>query len=120
MFKINIPAASSGVLKSFGQSIRPKGRGIIARKIKIMMKAFIQKTHYHQWIKWGKYIIIETMSFLFLIFGVDTLIGSYSLKNPMEFIMYFFSSSMIILISFVGIIYPIFQLHASLKVHKRQ
>jgi hypothetical protein len=34
------------------------------------------------------------------------------MKNALEFIMSFFSSSLIILVSLVGIIYPVFQIHA--------
>jgi hypothetical protein len=41
------------------------------------------------------------------------------MKNPYEFIMYFFSSSLIILISIVGIIYPAFHLRAALKLHTK-
>ena len=82
---------------------------------KAMMKAFTPTSKAYICIKWVQYIIIEILSLVFLIFGADTLIGSYSLKNPMEFIMYFFSSSLIILISLVGIIYPIFQIHAFLN-----
>jgi hypothetical protein len=40
------------------------------------------------------------------------------MKNPLEFIMYFFSSSLIILISMVGIIYPVFRIRATLKPNK--
>jgi hypothetical protein len=38
----------------------------------------------------------------------------------MEFIMYFFSSSLIILISLVGVIYPIFRIHAFFKASNHQ
>jgi hypothetical protein len=64
---------------------------------------------------WGKNGFIGILSLLFFIFGVETLMGAYSLNNPMEFIMYFFSSSLIILISLVGLIYPICRIHAFLK-----
>jgi len=64
---------------------------------------------------WGKNIFIAFLSLFFLIFGVNALITAYSTKNPLEFIMYFFSSSLIILISIVGIIYPFFRIRAILK-----
>ena len=64
---------------------------------------------------WGKNIFIAFLSLFFLIFGVSSLITAYSTKNPLEFIMYFFSSSLIILISVVGIIYPFFRIRAILK-----
>jgi len=52
---------------------------------------------------------------LFLLLGIETLIGSFHLQNPLEFIMYFFSASFMILVSLVGILYPAFQVHAHLK-----
>ena len=40
---------------------------------------------------WVKNVAVLLLSLLFLIIGVNTLLGSYNLKNPMEFVMYFFS-----------------------------
>ena len=54
---------------------------------------------------WIKNIAVLLLSLLFLIIGVNTLLGSYSLKNPMEFVMYFFSASLLILVCIVGVIY---------------
>jgi hypothetical protein len=59
---------------------------------------------------WVKNIIVLLLSLLFLIIGVNTLWGSYSLKNPLEFVMYFFSASLLILVCIVGIIYFFFSL----------
>jgi hypothetical protein len=67
---------------------------------------------------WGKNILIAMVSLFFLLFGTETLIGSFYLKNPLEFITYFFSSSFMVLISIVGIIYPAFQVHALFKPRK--
>jgi hypothetical protein len=64
---------------------------------------------------WGKMILIGFFSLFFLLFGIETLIGAFHLKNPLEFIMYFFSASFMILVSLVGILYPAFQVHAHLK-----
>jgi len=72
----------------------------------------------HLGIWWGKNLLIGILSLFFLIFGIESLIGAYSLKNPLEFIMSFFSSSLIILISIVGIIYPAFRIHTFLKSSK--
>jgi len=69
---------------------------------------------------WGKNGFIGILSLFFLIFGVETLMGAYTLNNPMEFIMYFFSSSLIILISLVGVIYLIFRIHAFFKASNHQ
>lgn len=54
---------------------------------------------------WIKNILILLLSLLFLIIGVNTLLGSYRINNPMEFVMYFFSASLLILVCLVGIIY---------------
>ncbi len=62
---------------------------------------------------WGKNILIALLSLFFLLFGVNTLVSAYGTKNPLEFIMYFFSSSLIILISIVGIIYSFFRIRTS-------
>jgi hypothetical protein len=67
---------------------------------------------------WGKNVLIAFLSLFFLVFGVNALIAAYGTKNPLEFIMYFFSSSLIILISVVGIIYPFFRIRAVLKPNK--
>jgi hypothetical protein len=72
------------------------------------------------WLWWSKNVFMGILSMLFLIFGIETLMGAYSLKNPMEFIMYFFSSSLVILISLVGIIYPAFRIHAFFKASRNQ
>jgi len=58
---------------------------------------------------WIKNVTILLLSLFFLIIGVNTFLGSFKLNNPIEFLMYFFSSSLLILVCFVGIIYFIFQ-----------
>lgn len=67
---------------------------------------------------WGKNLLIAFLSLFFLVFGINALITAYGTKNPLEFIMYFFSSSLIMLISIVGIIYPFFRIRAILKPKK--
>jgi hypothetical protein len=67
---------------------------------------------------WLKMIALGLFSFFFLVLGVETLVGAFQLKNPLEFIMYFFSASFMILISIVGVLYPIFQIHAFLRHEK--
>jgi hypothetical protein len=70
---------------------------------------------------WGKMILVGLFSLFFLVFGVETLIGAFNLKNPLEFIMYFFSASFMILVSIVGILYPAIHVHAyfkTVKVHR--
>jgi ABC-type antimicrobial peptide transport system permease subunit len=55
-------------------------------------------------------ILIGILSSFFLFWGITLLLSAYSLKNPLEFIMLFFSSNFIILISGTGILYAAFRL----------
>lgn len=48
---------------------------------------------------WFFQIIMMLFSLFFLVFGIELIIGSYSLKDPFTFIMTFFAASFIILIS---------------------
>lgn len=70
------------------------------------------------WLWCLKNIFIALFSLFFLVFGINSLMATYSIKNPYEFFMYFFSSSLIILISIVGIIYAAFRIRAAMKLHK--
>jgi len=53
---------------------------------------------------WFFQTIMMLVSGFFLVFGVELLIGSYSLKDPFSFIMTFFAASFIILISLTLVI----------------
>ncbi len=70
------------------------------------------------WLWWVRNIAIALFSIFFLIFGIQSLEAAYNVKNPLEFIMFFFSSSLIIMISLVGIIYPAFRIKKALKPGK--
>lgn len=48
---------------------------------------------------WIFQVLMMLASILFLIFGVDLMRAAYTLENPYNFIMTFFSASFIILIS---------------------
>ncbi len=57
---------------------------------------------------WIRQVVLSLAGCLFLFFGIQLLIGAYRLKDPSWFIMLFFSSNLIILISatiLVGLIY---------------
>lgn len=58
---------------------------------------------------WFKQILFLGGSLFFLVFGIDVLVAAYTLKHPQQFVMFFFSGSFIVLISIVGLLYPIFQ-----------
>lgn len=64
---------------------------------------------------WVSKVFIGMVSLFFFVRGINVLISSYGLTNPLEFIMYFFSSSMLILISLVGIIYSVFRIFRRIK-----
>lgn len=55
------------------------------------------------------------VSSLFLLFGIYAMIRTYHLENPLEFVMAFFSSSLIILISLVGMISPPLQVYLACR-----
>lgn len=60
---------------------------------------------------WIRTALICSFSTFFLAMGIDILIASYRLTNPIEFLASFFASNLVILISAVGIIYPAFQVY---------
>jgi di/tricarboxylate transporter len=64
---------------------------------------------------WGKQIVIGGVAVFFLVTGINVLVASYTLTNPLEFIMYFFSSSMLILVSIVFLIYPAVRIYGRLR-----
>lgn len=64
---------------------------------------------------WGKHLFIGFISLFFLLFGIERLADAYRLKNPMEFIMFFFSSNLIILISTVGFLFPLIRIYQRFK-----
>jgi divalent metal cation (Fe/Co/Zn/Cd) transporter len=57
-----------------------------------------------------KNVFVLLLSIFFLIFGIDVLIGSFKMTNPLEFIVVLFSASFIILFCIVGILYAFFRL----------
>jgi hypothetical protein len=68
---------------------------------------------------WIKNIVIVILAVFFLSLSIVNLISAYELKNPAEFVMVFFSQCLMLMISIVGIIYPILQLYYYLNPDKR-
>ncbi|KAF0156514.1 MAG: Uncharacterized protein FD159_1729 [Syntrophaceae bacterium] len=56
-----------------------------------------------------KNIIVLLLSLFFLVFGIDILVSSFKMANPLEFVMTLFSASFIILFCIVGILYVFFR-----------
>jgi hypothetical protein len=55
-------------------------------------------------------ILIGIFSLFFLFWGITLLLSAYNLKNPLEFIMVFFASNFIMLISGCGILFAAFRI----------
>lgn len=58
---------------------------------------------------WIKNIAILIASVIFLIYGINIMTGAFKLQNPLEFVMTFFSASLLILVCLTGIIYCYFR-----------
>lgn len=57
-----------------------------------------------------KNIVVLLLSIFFLVLGVNILIASFKLPNPLEFVMTLFAASFIVLFCIVGILYAFFRL----------
>jgi len=68
---------------------------------------------------WCKNLLAIIVSLFFLVFGLEILMGAYSLKEPPMFFVYFFSGSFIILFSLTILLIPILKIWALLR-QKRQ
>ena len=75
--------------------------------------------HMNSWFWWTKQALLMLFAVFFFILGIETLIASYRLNNPLTFIMAFFSASLIILVSAVGILYPVIQVYSLFKTKKQ-
>jgi hypothetical protein len=69
---------------------------------------------------WIRQVILVLLSIFFLMFGVDLLIASYSLDMPGWFIMTFFASNLIILISGTLLIGFILRIYRQLRGDRDQ
>lgn len=71
---------------------------------------------YYLW--WFIQTVLTLISIFFTLFGIDLLMGSYSLNDPFNFIMTFFASSLIILISItlgIGFIIKMVRVYKNVK-----
>ncbi len=64
---------------------------------------------------WARQILFILAALFFLIFGIHLLISAYSLDDPFYFIMTFFASNLIILISLVMLVAFFFQIGKVVK-----
>jgi nitrogen fixation/metabolism regulation signal transduction histidine kinase len=64
---------------------------------------------------WARQILFTLAALFFLIFGIQLLISAYSLNDPFSFIMTFFASNLIILISLAMLVAFFFQIRKVVK-----
>ena len=69
---------------------------------------------------WVKIILIGIFSLYVSILSALNLSSAYKLKNPFEFVMTFFSQSLMLMISIVGVIYTFFQVYHYFKNEKEE
>lgn len=69
---------------------------------------------------WGKMAFIGIVSLFFLLIGIDSLVSSYQSTSPHIFVMGFFASNLMILISAVGIMYPAVRIYTRFKTSVRE
>ncbi|MGM0451559.1 MAG: hypothetical protein ACQERN_00135 [Thermodesulfobacteriota bacterium] len=62
------------------------------------------KMIYYRYLWWPWQIILVLFAFFFLYVGIELVIHAYRLNDPFDFIMCFFASNLIILISLVLVI----------------
>jgi hypothetical protein len=70
------------------------------------------------WLWWAKQVALVVVGGFYLFFGIQLLISAYQLNNPFSFILTFFASNFIILISgalLVGFVYRIIIVYKHLK-----
>jgi putative effector of murein hydrolase LrgA (UPF0299 family) len=67
---------------------------------------------------WIRQVILTLVGFFFLAFGIQLLISAYQLKDPFWFIMTFFASNLIILISGALLVGFIIRMVSSSKTSK--
>lgn len=65
---------------------------------------------------WGKMTVIGIVSLFFLLLGIDSLVSSYQSTSPHIFVMGFFASNLMILISAVGLMYPAVRIYRRYKI----
>ncbi|MFC1812680.1 hypothetical protein ACFL03_08310 [Thermodesulfobacteriota bacterium] len=67
---------------------------------------------------WARQVVLILLGCFFLIFGIHILVSSYKLEEPFSFILTFFASNFIILISLTLVIIFVYQMKASVVVSR--
>ena len=69
---------------------------------------------------WVRQVVLILIGVFFLVFGIQLLIAAYQLKDPFSFLMTFFASNFIILISgtlIIGFAYRMISAYRQSKKH---
>ena len=64
---------------------------------------------------WARQVLFILAALFFVVFGIHLLISAYSLNDPFYFIMTFFASNLMILISLVMLVAFFFQIRKVIK-----
>jgi nitrogen fixation/metabolism regulation signal transduction histidine kinase len=67
---------------------------------------------------WLQQVVLTLVAVFFLAFGIQILVGAYRLNDPFTFIMTFFASNLIILISLtllIGFVYRAWRVFQALR-----
>jgi ABC-type antimicrobial peptide transport system permease subunit len=67
---------------------------------------------------WTRQVVLVLLGCFFLIFGIHILVSSYKLEEPFSFILTFFASNFIILISLTLVIVFVYQMKAFVVVSR--
>ena len=61
------------------------------------------------YLTWLKNIAVLAVSVVFPVYGINIMSNAFNMNNPMEFVMTFFSASLLILVCLTGLIYCYFR-----------
>ncbi|HQK27731.1 MAG: hypothetical protein WBK44_09090 [Smithellaceae bacterium] len=61
------------------------------------------------YLTWLKNIAVLAVSVVFLVYGINIMSNAFNMNNPMEFVMTFFSASLLILVCLTGLVYCYFR-----------
>jgi len=77
--------------------------------------AAMDKDRFSDFLWWVRQLAIASLTLFFFVEGIFVLIRAYGSDNPLVFIMLFFSSNLIILISAIGFVYPVLKVFRRLR-----
>jgi len=70
--------------------------------------------------KWTPHVVFTLIAIFFILFGIDLLYMAYQLNDPFSFVMTFFASNLIILISAALLLGFILKIVAGIKKERQE